>query len=462
MHRESRPGGPVSLRARVALLVATAVALVVAAVSVAAYITVRAQLLQQLDKQLIARANAAAASPLVRSPQDFRQVPVSLFSSGDVLIGLARIIPGQAVITPQEGHPPPVGSDEWHVAAGQDNLSIRTAKTDDGEFRVVAVPAAPGTAMVLAQSTAGLTETLERLRNVLLIVGAVGVVLAGLVGLAIARAGLRPVERLTEAAERVAITGKLEPIEVHGNDELARLAQRFNAMLEALGHSRDQQRQLVADAGHELRTPLTSLRTNLDLLAQSDERQAAGGPALPPADRDALLHDVRGQVEELSGLVGDLVELAREDQPATVVEPVELSEVTSRALERVRRRAPSLNYDVDLSPWTVAGDATALERAVTNLLDNAAKFSPPGGTVTVRLANGTLSVADQGPGISEDDLPHVFDRFYRSTNARSTPGSGLGLAIVEQVASRHGGCASAGRAPSGGALVTLALPGQPI
>jgi len=452
----------VSLRARVALLIATAVALVVAAVSVAAYVTVRAQLLEQLDKQLIARANAAAASPLVRSPQDFRQVPVSLFSSGDVLIGLARIIPGQAVITPEEGHPPPVGSDEFRVAAGQDNLSIRTAKTEDGEYRVVAVPAAPGTAMVLAQSTAGLTETLERLRNVLLIVGAVGVVLAGLVGLAIARAGLRPVDRLTEAAERVAITGQLEPIEVHGNDELARLAQRFNAMLEALGHSRDQQRQLVADAGHELRTPLTSLRTNLDLLAQSDKRQAAGGPALPPADREALLRDVRGQVEELSGLVGDLVELAREDQPAMVVEPVELSEVTTRALERVRRRAPGLNYDVDLSPWTVTGDATALERAVTNLLDNAAKFSPSGGTVTVRLADGTLSVADEGPGISEDDLPHVFDRFYRSTQARSTPGSGLGLAIVEQVAARHGGCASAGRAQAGGALVTLALPGQPI
>jgi two-component system sensor histidine kinase MprB len=201
---------------------------------------------------------------------------------------------------------------------------------------------------------------------------------------------------------------------------------------------------------------MTSLRTNLDLLVQAEER---GG--LSPEARTELLADVRFQIEELSTLVGDLVELARDDQEPRTVEPVDLSEVTHRAVERVRRRAPGLHFEVHAEPWWVTGESSALERAITNLLDNAAKWSPPLGVVTVTLEEGSLLVADQGEGISDEDLPHVFDRFYRSKESRTMPGSGLGLSIVRQVAERHGGSVRAGRMDDGGAAFWLEIPGAP-
>jgi two-component system sensor histidine kinase MprB len=224
-------------------------------------------------------------------------------------------------------------------------------------------------------------------------------------------------------------------------------------MLKALDASLRRQRQLVADAGHELRTPLTSLRTNIELLSQAHDR-------LPARARDELLTDIRAQIGELSTLVGDLVELARDEPLSRDPETVELADVVDNAVERVRRRAPGITFDVRTQPWLVLGDAQLLERAVTNLLDNAAKWSPPLGTVHVRLTDGLLSVADEGPGIRDEDLPHVFERFYRSSEARTLPGSGLGLAIVQQTAERHGGRVEAGRAAAGGALFTLRLPGH--
>ena len=227
-------------------------------------------------------------------------------------------------------------------------------------------------------------------------------------------------------------------------------------MLQALDHSRARQRQLVADAGHELRTPLTSLRTNIELLGQAD----GGGADLPPGAREELLDDVSAQIEELSQLVGDLVELARDEPLPTVVETIDLAEAVDHAVERVRRRAPSLTFEVDVAPWVVRGEAGTLERAVTNLLDNAAKWSPPGGTVRVSLADGVLTVDDEGPGIAEQDLPHVFERFYRSEESRAMPGSGLGLSIVAQAAERHAGRVHAERSPYGGARLVLVLPGD--
>ena len=482
-----------SLRARVGLLVAVGVGLAVALTSAAAYVTVRDQLHHTRDNALLKRARAAANSPL-SDPDRLAAIPPDALGAVDVRIG---ILPadGRGVVAPG-GNPPPGDAAELAVARGELSQAIFTAAQDGQQFRVVAVPAGQGLALVFAQSTAEIEQTLDRLGLVLLLVGGVGVAAAAWAGAAIARAGLRPVERLTVAAENVATTQRLDPIEVHGSDEIARLTSAFNAMLAALAASRDRQRALVADAGHELRTPLTSLRTNLDLLAQDDQRagraqggvSAAYGPqgglsgsdgaqaGLSAADRGELLGDVRAQVTELSELVGDLVDLAREDSPTPVREPVDLADIVGRAVQRVARRAPEVDFDTECDPFVLDGDAAALERAVINLLDNAAKWSPRPGVVRTRLfrevvpgdvGNGrvrhsaVLQIRDQGAGIQPADLPHVFDRFYRSADARALPGSGLGLAIVRQAVERHGGtveAAAADPAFGGGTVLTVRLP----
>ncbi len=332
--------------------------------------------------------------------------------------------------------------------------AIRTIDAGSIRYRVVTVPTQEGGALVLAQSLEPQDRVLEKLGLVMLLFGLAGVIAAGLAGWAVARNGLRPVRRLTESVEEIARTERLTPLPVEGDDEVARLAGAFNSLVSSVDGSRVRQRQLVADAGHELRTPLTSLRTNLDLLSQADN---TGG--LPAKARAELLGDVRAQIEELTTLIGDLIELAREEPAAPVVEAVDLAEVVERAIARVRLRAPGIAFESRLHRWLVEGESSALERAVTNLLDNAAKWSPPDGRVTVRLRDGLLSVADQGPGITDQDLPHVFDRFYRSTESRAMPGSGLGLSIVRQVAERHGGTTKAASGPEGGALFTFRIPG---
>jgi two-component system sensor histidine kinase MprB len=465
-----------SLRARVGLLVAVGVGLAVALTSVAAYVTVRDQLHHTRDDALLKRARAAASSPL-SDPDRLAAIPPDALGAVDVRIG---ILPadGRGVVAPG-GNPPPGDAAELAVARGELSQAIFTGTQNGQQFRVVAVPAGQGLALVFAQSTTEIEQTLDRLGLVLLLVGGVGVAAAAWAGAAIARAGLRPVERLTVAAENVAATQRLDAIEVHGSDEIARLTAAFNAMLAALAASRDRQRALVADAGHELRTPLTSLRTNLDLLAQDDRRASATDHAqggLSAADRSELLSDVRAQVTELSELVGDLVDLAREDSPTPVREPVDLADIVGRAVQRVARRAPDVDFDTECDPFVLYGDAAALERAVLNLLDNAAKWSPRPGIVRTRLfreavpgdaVNGSvrsdavLQIRDQGAGIQPTDLPHVFDRFYRSADARALPGSGLGLAIVRQAVERHGGtveAAAADPAFGGGTVLTVRLP----
>jgi two-component system sensor histidine kinase MprB len=442
-----------SLASRVTLLAGMAVGLSVAIVALAGYATVRMQMYSSLDQSLLERAAAAARTGAL-SELTSRQVPSWALGAADVKIGFINAA-GRVSSVDRGGETIPLQEAEIDVARGLVDFSKRTAYTEGGPYRVVAVPTQePDVALVLAQSLEPTEATLERLGLVLTIFGALGVLVATVAGWLVARNGLRPVRRLTHAAEDIARTERLDPITVEGNDEIARLASAFNAMLAALSASRDRQRQLVADAGHELRTPLTSLRTNLDLLAQADRR---GG--LSEESRTELLDDVRFQIEELTTLIGDLVELARDEPLPVTVEPADLADIVDRAVERVRRRASSLEFDVHTSPWWVTGEPAALERAVTNLLDNAAKWSPPLGTVTVDLRDGTLSVADEGPGIAEEDLPHVFDRFYRSTESRSMPGSGLGLAIVRQVAERHGGTVRAGTSPRGGAAFWLTVPG---
>jgi two-component system sensor histidine kinase MprB len=444
-----------SLASRVTLLTTIAVGLTVAIVALGAYVTVRMQMQSTLDASLLDRAERAARTPALSELATEYRMPSWALGAADVRIvfltedGRARSVDGGPTLE--------LGRPELRVAAEEQPHSTRTVQAEGTRYRVVAVPAGGGTALVIAQSLEAQDRVLAKLGIVMLLFGGAGVVAAGFAGWAVARNGLRPVRRLTLAAEDIARTGQLTPIVVEGNDEVARLSSAFNAMLASLEASRDRQRQLVVDAGHELRTPLTSLRTNLDLLLQAD---ASGG--MEPSARAELLDDVRAQIQELTTLIGDLVELAREEQLTHVVEPVDLAEVVDRAVGRVRRRAPGVKFAVDTDPWWVVGESAALERAVTNLLDNAAKWSPPDGTVWTKLFGGVLTVSDEGPGIAEDDLPHVFDRFYRSTESRGMAGSGLGLSIVRQVAVRHSGTVVATRSPEGGACLTLRLPGTPV
>jgi two-component system sensor histidine kinase MprB len=444
-----------SLASRVTLLTTMAVGLAVAFVAAGAYLTVRMQLQSALDDSLLKRAEQASTdtlcSPNQRLPQDYfgaANVWVTCMSDVGLIVTWSN-----ATTDPKKM----LGKPEVAVANGDHSHSVRTVSAEGDRWRMAAVNRGDGKTLVIAESLESEDSLLRKLGLVMSLFGLAGIIAAGMAGWAVARNGLRPVRRLTSSVENIARTEDLRPLPIEGDDEIARLATAFNQMLAALAASRDRQRQLVADAGHELRTPLTSLRTNLDLLSQAD---AEGGGTLPPQARAELLDDVGAQIEELTTLIGDLVELARDEPLTHVVEPVDLPELVDRAITRVRRRAPGIAFDVQVDPWYVVGESPGLERAVTNLLDNAAKWSPVGGTVRVRLTDGELTVDDEGVGIAESDLPHVFDRFYRSQESRSMPGSGLGLSIVRQVAERHAGTVEAGASPSGGARLTLWLPGS--
>jgi len=440
-----------SLASRVTLLTTMAVGLAVAFVALGAYVTARMQMQSALDQSLLDRAHAAARQDVLRQLTN-QQVSSAALGAGDIRIILIDA-DGDARAMDRKG-PMDLGRPELDVVQGREDKAVRTIEFGSYRYRVVTVPTEDGGALVLAQSLGPQDRVLEKLGLVMLLFGLAGVIAAGLAGWAVARNGLRPVRRLAESVEKIAGTEDLTPLPVEGDDEVARLATAFNSMLSGIAGARSRQRQLVADAGHELRTPLTSLRTNLDLLSQADD---TGG--LPAEARTELLDDVRAQIEELTTLIGDLIELAREEPRVAIVETVDLAEVVERAIARVRLRAPGIAFETKLNPWLVDGESSQLERAVTNLLDNAAKWSPPDGVVTVRLTDGVLSVADQGPGISDNDLPHVFDRFYRSAESRAMPGSGLGLSIVRQVAERHGGTTKAASGPDGGALFTVLIPG---
>ncbi|MBW8751919.1 MAG: HAMP domain-containing protein [Propionibacteriales bacterium] len=444
-----------SLASRVTVLTTLAVGFAVSIVAFAAYATVRAQAVGALDDSLRTRAYAAAQTDTMDALAR-QQIPSWALGAANVniiFIDVSTSPPRLFGFGTSSSFS--VGKSELDVARGKDASSARTVWSKGARWRMVAVSAGDNEALVLAQSMESTDRMLDRLGLVMLLFGIAGMIVAGLAGWAVARNGLRPVRRLTTAVEDIARTQRLDPIPIEGSDEVARLAQSFNGMLLALSASQHRQRQLVADAGHELRTPLTSLRTNLDLLVQAD---ASSG--LSPESRGELLDDVRAQIREMTNLIGDLVELARDEPVSPTVEPVELTAVLGQAVARVRRRA-DVHLDVHTSPWWVTGDADALERAITNLLDNAAKWSPEGGVVTVALQQGTLTVADQGPGIAPEDLPHVFERFYRSAESRGMPGSGLGLSIVRSIAERHGGVVEAGTRPEGGAVFWLSLPGQP-
>jgi two-component system, OmpR family, sensor histidine kinase MprB len=447
----------VSFRRRLALSCGAAVAVAVVLGSILAYWIVRDTLRDQLDSSLRNQAGTA---------QMGGSIQVSGAEAGDQLLltgespAFVRVIskvgtsgapPGSAA---EEQVPPPLGDDKEfrEVAAGKRSPFFADREIEGSHVRVYVSRGGEGMAVFVARPLTEIDRALGTLRWALGILALGGIVLAVVLSRLATRTAIRPVAQLTETAEHVASTRDLSRrIATQGEDELSRLATSFNTMLEALERSQRAQRQLVADASHELRTPLTSLRTNLEVLAR-------GGP--PEAgDRDRLRADLVAQLEELTALVGDLVELARDEEPdSPAVEDVRLDRVVAAAVERARRHAPRVTFATELEPALVQGVPQRLDRAIANLLDNAAKWSPAGSVVDVRLHDGELTVRDRGPGIPVADRGHVFDRFYRADSARGRPGSGLGLAIVRQVAEFHGGSVTAEVADGGGALLRLRLP----
>jgi two-component system sensor histidine kinase MprB len=449
-----------SLRAQLALLTAVAVALAVIAISLTAYFATRQRLRSQVDASLRERAAAiAGASGLPRrGPGEGRRPPANdPFASRDEFVQVIDAS-GNIVARPDnQDEVIPVTDADRTVAAGARTSALHDARgEDDVHLRVLTTRGGNGEAVQVARSLADVDASLASLRNALLALGGGGIVLAGVLGMLVAQRALRPVSRLTAAAEHVAETQELgASIEVRRRDEIGRLADSFNAMLRALDESRRQQQQLVMDASHELRTPLTSLRTNIEVLARS-------GDDMPDDERRALLRDATAEMEELTTLIGELVDLAAEPRRyAQSYEDVRLDEVARAVAERASRRT-GIDVRVDAEPTLVSGNPALLERAVGNYVDNACKWSPPGGTVEVSVRGGVVRVRDHGPGIDERDLPHVFDRFYRSEAARAKPGSGLGLSIVKKVVEEHGGRAWVERAPGGGTVAAFTLPAVPF
>ncbi|MFJ3304402.1 ATP-binding protein [Streptomyces sp. NPDC086549] len=475
MKRLARRYRALPIRARLSMLVAAAVAFAVAAVSVTCWFIVQRKLYDEVDDRLSGigprTLNPAQVSALLATcPQttdDSNGRPSFLYLQVVTTDGKTCVLPDSEGVVK-------VTATDRQIAKNP-NLRIRTshnsADSRGNDVRVMTfnVPMGfgpdsepyPDVAVMAAVSLKDTQRTLNDLALILLLVSGIGVIGAGAAGLAVARAGLRPVDKLTEAVEHVARTEDLSiriPVEEDSEDEVARLSRSFNSMASALASSRELQQQLIADAGHELRTPLTSLRTNIELLTRSEET----GRPLPPADRKALLASVKAQMTELASLIGDLQELSRsEGQRGERVQVVAFQDTVDAALRRARLRGPELKITADVQPWFVRAEPSALERAVVNILDNAVKFSPEGGAIDVALEKGVLTVRDHGPGIPEDELPHVFDRFWRSPSARALPGSGLGLSIVARTVQQAGGEVSLARAEGGGTVATVRLPGAP-
>jgi len=463
------------IRARLSMLVAAAVAFAVAAVSVTCWFIVQGKLYDQVDSGLGKAAfiggpqQQAIERALANCTQTAQTYPGirGTYSQAITADGTSCVIQGSQGLVK-------VASEDMKVINDKSNGegTYRNGVTTDGtEVRVLTIHLTIGNALTGESSGAAFLvavplnntkSTLNELALILLLVSGLGVLGAGAAGLFVARAGLRPVDRLTEAVEHVARTEDLNiriPVDEDAEDEVARLSRSFNSMTASLADSRELQQQLIADAGHELRTPLTSLRTNIELLTRSEET----GRPIPEADRKALLASVKAQMTELASLIGDLQELSRsEGQRGERVQVVSLEDTVEHALRRARLRGPELTITATLEPWYTRVEPAALERAVVNILDNAVKFSPAAGTIEVTLANGTLTVRDHGPGIPEDELPHVFDRFWRSPSARALPGSGLGLSIVARTVRQAGGEVTLTRADGRGTIARITLPGAPV
>ena len=449
-----------ALRRRVGLAAAAAVAIAVVLVAVISYWVVRGQLRGQVDDSL--RAQAAAIAHSAGLDQPFPGIPAS---AGGPAPYIQVVLADGTTFHRQGDLQLPVGKPVMAVASGGSPY-MTDVRVSGSHLRELAF-SIPGTfqgqpvAVQLARPLSSVDNVLGKLRLVLALLCAGGIALAAVLGRLAARRVLSPLAEVADTAQHIEQTEDLTSrIRVHADDEVGQLATRFNAMLARLESSRQlldesvqSQRQLVADASHELRTPVTSLRTNIEVLMENDQ--------LPEEERRRILVDVVEQTEELGGLVNDLIELARGDLPAADVQDVHLDQVVAESVDRAARNFPAVHFDASLEPVLVEGTPERLGRAVNNLLDNAARHSPTGGTVDVSVDASGLQVRDHGAGVDEADLPFVFDRFYRGSGSRGQQGSGLGLAIVRQVAEQHGGSVSVANAGDGGAVFTMRLPTLP-
>ena len=444
-----------SFRLRVTLLAAGAVAVAIVGAAALMFVVLQQQLVGQVDRILADAANTAQTQGPRGNDRGGRPPSgdpgQTVSGRGDVFAqsidATGRVIRADY----SQSAPAFVTAAARQVAATQQSSAPFDTTISGTHYRVLVVPLGTGTALELAYlNMPDIDAVLAETRTRLIFLALGGVLLAAALGTVVARAALAPVERLTSVVEEVAKTRDLSSrVAASGTDELSRLAASFNEMLGALEVSLRQQRQLVADASHELRTPLTSLRTNLELLAR--------GHPTDEAERRLVLNDLVTQMERMSTLVADLIDLARDEETALPIEDLRLDEIVADALAGVRGRYPNVTFQLASQPTAVHGVRSRISRAVTNLLDNAGKWSPPGGSVEVSVAAGEVVVRDHGPGIAADDAAHVFDRFWRASSARHLPGSGLGLSIVKDVAEKHGGSVTLDTAPGGGARFRLRL-----
>lgn len=462
-----------SLRLRVTLVVALVVATVVGVVGQRVYAAAEGELVEEVDIELAGRAaeigrfaggpgfsdqfNARGIRGIGNGggqedrpgpgfgvgPRSFLEDAASresftrvVSSTGEALLTIGTPFDAALDLTdyPATGQPPVLGDG-----------------TINGQRARVATVAASDVFVQIARPLGEIDQSLEDLRGRILGISLLAVGVAIAAAWWIAGSAVSPIRRLTDAAEAVAATGNLDqPVDGSGGDEVGRLASSFNSMLDALSTSKRQQRQLVMDASHELRTPLASLRTNVDVLRSGRE--------IPDDMRQAIVDDIGAEIDELGDLVAELVDLAtdvREDEDPA---PIELADLAAPIVERQARRT---GRDIDLvivRRAVLEARPNAVSRAIRNLIENAAKFSPDTTPIHVEVDGGRIIVSDHGPGIPADQRDAVFERFHRVEATRTMPGSGLGLSIVKQVAVAHGGSASAGEAEGGGAAVTLSLP----
>ncbi len=462
-----------SLRARIAGVAGIAVAVAVVLGAALSYVAIRNQLRSEVDSSLTDRAQAFAPfEPGVAGrpggvgiggpapagpPPGYRNFDRAAPAFGGAA-GYVQFVAADGSVLRPRGESGRLSATNEAVAVASNGSGRRfdDVHADGTHLRVLTIGLGRLGAVQVARPLTEVDNSLHRVLVIMLAMAAGGVALAFALGGGVARAALAPVRRFTSGTERIAASGDVSRrMDVEGDDELARLARSFNATLDELEQSVAAQRHLVADAGHELRTPISSIRANIQLLEEADR--------LPEAELTAVRHDIVSELDELTSLVADIVELARDTKPLTSeVDDVRLDLVTEQLVERARRRFGSrVSFDLDLEPTLIRGQQERIARAVSNVLDNARKWSPPGGLVEVRLRDGELSVRDHGPGFERDDLPNVFDRFFRSDRARAMPGSGLGLAIVRQAAEAGGGAASAENAAGGGAVVHVSF-GAPV